>query len=77
MVVMKKRHRQKSEFEINIAIALQTGAKLKRVMMNRHLTRARCKCTKPGCDGVLHAVLYPPRYHLHFRCDKCTLMLIE
>jgi len=50
---------------------------LKTRMMQRKLRRARTNCTINGCDGMVHATLNGPKNHIHARCDKCHLMIME
>ncbi len=52
------------------------GAKLKKVMLTRGLSRARAKC--PECGGMLHGVLAGRRNHLHMVCDgPCRRKMME
>lgn len=57
---------------------LETGMKLKKVMLKKGLERARAKC--PFCDGMLWGKLNKNRgaLHLHMKCDgTCGTVMME
>lgn len=52
------------------------GAKLKKVMLKRGITRAKARCEL--CDGYLQGALVGRKNHLHMRCDgTCGSMMME
>lgn len=54
---------------------------LKGKMHERKLTKARTTCTINGCNGEIIARILPNRRspfgHIHARCKKCNLSMIE
>ena len=59
-----------------LAEVLNTGMKLKKIMLKKHLKQARCVC--PRCGGMIQATLAGPRNHLHMACDGgCGMQLME
>lgn len=59
-----------------LAEVLNTGMKLKKVMLGKHLTRARCVC--PRCGGMIRAALAGSRNHLRMACDGgCGMQMME
>jgi hypothetical protein len=55
---------------------VEAGAKFKKALLSRNLTRGRAKC--PMCDtGFLHGRIVGPRFHLRFRCDSCDVFMME
>jgi hypothetical protein len=56
--------------------ALETGLKLKKIMLKKGITRCRCAC--PRCGGTIHAVLAGRKNHLHMACDgRCGMNIME
>jgi hypothetical protein len=62
-------------FDDQIKIVLPFAAKLKAVMLNRKLQIARTNC--PKCDGIVRASLQGKKNHIHLKCEKCDVMLME
>lgn len=55
---------------------IEAGLKLKKVMRQRAIRRARAKC--PFCEaGFLHGVLAGRKDHLHMACDGCDVRMME
>jgi hypothetical protein len=55
---------------------LETGMKLKKVMLDKRITAAKAKC--PFCDaGFLHGRLAGRKNHLHMSCDGCDVAMME
>jgi hypothetical protein len=55
---------------------LETGMKLKKIMLGKRITAARAKC--PFCEtGHLHGRLAGHKNHLHMVCDGCDAAMME
>lgn len=65
-----------SDFMDKILERVKTALKIKKIMLKKNLTRARCKC--PHCqDGMINATLAGPKKHIHARCStpECTVFM--
>lgn len=63
-------------FRKSIVEVLDTAGKLKKMMIRKRLTRARCVC--PRCGGMIQAALHGSRQHLHMACEgRCGMQLME
>jgi len=58
-----------------VALSIETGLKLKKIMLKRGLRRCRCVC--PRCGGMIHAGLAGRRDHLRMSCSGCGLNMME
>lgn len=58
---------------------MSTAGKLKTVMLKKGLTRARCKCPREGCWGIIHGSLNGKKSHIHMGCDNpaCYMRMME
>lgn len=65
------------EFGEGLLLVFDTMIKFKKVMLKKGLTRARAKCPKPDCSGMLHGALLGPKKHMHFHCDTCDMKGME
>ena len=55
---------------------ITTASKLKKVMIKKGLTRARCEC--PRCGSFIWARISGPRNHLHMACEgRCGMSMME
>lgn len=55
---------------------IETATKLKKVMLKKGLTRARCEC--PRCGSFIHGRIAGPRNHLHMACEGgCGMSMME
>lgn len=55
---------------------------MKKLMIDRRLTRARMKCTQTHEDGLqhyVHATISGSRSHMHMACDdpRCIMRMME
>lgn len=56
--------------------ALETGMKLKKIMLKKGLTRCRCEC--PRCGGTITAGLAGRKNHVRMSCSgSCGMNLME
>lgn len=56
--------------------AVETGLKLKKIMVKRGLRRCRCEC--PRCGKTIQAALAGPRNHLRMACEgQCGMNMME
>lgn len=53
----------------------EKAAIMKKNMIKKGLTAAKAKC--PYCEGEWRAVLAGPKKHMHMRCTKCGIMVME
>lgn len=56
--------------------AVETGIKLKKIMLTKKITRCKCEC--PRCGETIHASLAGPKNHLRMACEgKCGMNMME
>lgn len=56
--------------------AVETGLKLKSIMLSKSLTACKCEC--PRCGQTINAILAGPKNHVHMACEgKCGMNLME
>lgn len=56
--------------------ALETGMKLKKIMLERGLRRCRVEC--PRCGKTIHAGLAGTKNHLRMACEgECGMNVME
>lgn len=66
----------KDDFMAQAVTTLRDGMKLKKIMKERGLRRARARC--PECVGTLHGALAGRKDHLRFACDgPCQRRMME
>lgn len=56
--------------------AVETSVKLKKTMLSKNLTQAKCIC--PRCGQMIHARLAGPKNHIRMACEgKCGMNMME
>jgi ribosomal protein S27AE len=56
--------------------AVETGLKLKNIMLSKKLMSCKCEC--PRCGQMIHASLAGPKNHVRMACEgKCGMNLME
>ena len=56
--------------------AVNTGMRLKKFMLKKKITRAKCGCQR--CGKTIHAKLVGPQNHVRMYCEgRCGMNLTE
>ena len=69
-------HHANEAFWAKAIEAVETGMKLKKIMLKKNLTACKCEC--PRCGQTIHASLAGRKNHLRMACEgRCGMNMME